>query len=83
VAGSKPARKPAKKPVVFKIGKWNPDTVLMKREEEIEHFDLSDSPIYRCCVRCNCRNIIRAVETDNIRLLRASLYAKETIPEVC
>ena len=32
----KAAKKPAKLPTVFKLGKWNPDTVLIKPEEELE-----------------------------------------------
>jgi hypothetical protein len=68
---------PKKNALAFKIGKWNPDTVIVKLEEEIERNDLSDSPIYKCCIRCNSRNVIRAVETNNIRLLRAVLYAKD------
>lgn len=29
---SKPVKKAAKKPAVFKLGKWNPDSVLLERE---------------------------------------------------
>jgi hypothetical protein len=28
-------KKPAKKPAVFKVGKWNPDTVLLSKDEEL------------------------------------------------
>jgi hypothetical protein len=34
-----------KKPLVFKLGKWNPDTVLLEKNEELERFGNSDSLI--------------------------------------
>lgn len=34
VPASKPVKKVVKPPSVFKVGKWNPDTVLIKPEEE-------------------------------------------------
>lgn len=62
---------------MFKVGKWNPDTIVLKPEQEIERFDKKDTPIYNCCIRCNNRNVIRAVETNNIKLLRVVINAKD------
>ena len=61
----------------FKLGKYNTDTVVLKMEEETERNDLSDSLINKCCTRCNSRNVVRAIETKNINLLRAALNAKD------
>jgi hypothetical protein len=71
---------PSKKVVkaqVLKIGKWNPDTVLVGVHEEFERCGTSDNLINKCCLRCNCRNLIRAVETNNPRLFKACLKAKD------
>jgi len=54
--------KAVKKPAAFKAGKWNPDTELLTKEHEMEHFGDNDTPIYGCCLRCNNRNLIRAIE---------------------
>jgi len=72
-------KKPTKKPVVFKAGKWNPDTVLLSKNDELQRYGTSDSPIYDCCLRCNNRNVIRAIETNNIRLFRSVVYDKKNI----
>jgi len=45
------AKKPVPKPVVFKLGKWNPDTVLVDRDDIYE--DPSTQVDYDCCHRCN------------------------------
>lgn len=62
---TKPKKAP-KKPVVFKAGKWNPDTVLV--EDELEKMG-DHPPEYNCCTVCNLRNLHRAVHTDNAELL--------------
>jgi hypothetical protein len=78
---AKPKKAP-KKPVEFKAGKWNPDTELLTKQHEIEHFGPSESPIYTCCLRCNNRNVIRAIENDNLRLFRSLVYDQENIPSL-
>jgi hypothetical protein len=78
----KAAKKPAKLPTVFKLGKWNPDTVLIKPEEELEKSSHKDSLLNNCCTRCNSRNVIRAILTNNQRLLKACINAKDTIPSL-
>lgn len=64
----------------FKVGKWNPDTVIVDPKQEVERNGQSDNMIHKCCVRCNCRNLVRAVETNNIKLLKNCLNAKDQIP---
>lgn len=78
-----PVKKVPAKALQFKLGKWNPDTVIVDPKEETELRDKSDNLVYKCCVRCNCRNLIRAVETNNIKLLKNCLAAKDKIPELC
>ena len=78
-----PAKKAVKKPEVFKLGKWNPEIVLLKQEDEKERFGLSDTLSTPCCIVCNCRNVVRACETNNVRLMAQCLKAKDTIPEMC
>ncbi len=74
-------KKKVEKAQKLKIGKWNPDTVLVGMHEEIERFGTTDDVISKCCLKCNCRNLVRAVETNNHQLFEACLKAKETIPE--
>jgi len=77
----KPRKKPTpKKPVVFKLGKWNPDTVIV--EEEPEKMLDSDELITNCCLSCNTRNIQRAINTDNKVLLRKCVYDLHNIPSL-
>ena len=52
-------KKIPKKPVVFKVGKWNPDTELV--DEEIEKCGNPAMPDFSCCKVCNMRNLHRAV----------------------
>ena len=75
-------KKPAKKPKEFKAGKWNPETELLTKEHEVEHFGDSESPIYTCCLRCNNRNLIRAIENENLRLFRTLVYDQKNIPSL-
>ena len=80
---SKPkAKKAAKKPAVFKLGKWNPDTVVLEPEQEIERCGTSDQPMLKCCIRCNARNVIRAVQTNNMRLLKACINDKKNFANI-
>jgi len=76
---NKPKKLP-KKPTVFKAGKWNPETELLTKEDEIEHFGSSKSAIFTCCLRCNNRNVIRAIENDDVNLLRALILDQKNIP---
>jgi len=78
---AKPKKAP-KKPVAFKAGKWNPDTELLTKDHEIEHFGDSLSPIYTCCLRCNNRNVIRAIENENLPLFRTLVYDQTNIPSL-
>ena len=65
---SKSVAKVVAKPVIFKLGKWNPDTVLVN--EEKEKYGKTSEPDYGTGHRNNARNVIRAVNTDNLALLR-------------
>lgn len=78
----KAANKPAKLPTVFKLGKWNPDTVLVKPEEELEKSSQKDTLLNNCCTRCNSRNVVRAVLTNNLTLLKTCMNAKESVPSL-
>ena len=75
-------KKTAKMPVVFKKGKWNPDTQVLEKKDEIERCGPSNQPIYNCCVRCNTRNLIRAVETKNYGLFKSLVYDLKNIPSL-
>jgi hypothetical protein len=70
-------KKVVKKPTEFKAGKWNPDTVLVDKDIELE--DPSNDPIYDCCHLCNGRNVFRAINTNNVELLRKLVYDTENI----
>jgi len=79
---NKTAKKPAKLPIVFKLGKWNPDTVLVKQEEELEKSSHKDTLLNNCCTRCNNRNVVRAVLTNNLTLLKTCMNANESVPSL-
>ena len=82
VQSTKPVKKPAKKPTVFKLGKWNPETVLISDKEALEMNATSDTLNLQCCTRCNSRNVVRAVNTNNLRLLKQALSDKKNIANV-
>ena len=65
---------------VFKIGKWTPATVLV--EEEVEKLSKDHNPIYKCCLRCNSRNVYRAIETKNPELLTKLMLDCTNIPSL-
>ena len=67
-ASKSTAKKVSSKPPVFKLGKFNPDTVIV--ENEIEKLGTSNEPDYGTGHRNNTRNVIRAINTDNLALLR-------------
>ena len=75
-----PAKKPPKKPTEFKVGKWNPNTEIV--ETEVEKLDDSDNVQFNCCLKCNARNVIRAVFTRNKFLLRKVMYDHKNIPSL-
>ena len=54
----------AKKPLVYKANKWNPDIELIETNESLE--GLSNDVDQSCCCVCSSREPIRAAETSNI-----------------
>ena len=66
-----------KKPVVFKAGKWNPDTELV--EFEMEKFGHSSDIDYSCCKLCNLRNLHRAVNRGDAVMLKELVCDKKNI----
>lgn len=64
-------KKPAKKPTVFKLGKWNPDTEIVEVENDME--DPSKHPIYDCCLACNRANVFRAINNNDLALFKTLL----------
>jgi hypothetical protein len=75
----KPKKGP-KMPTEFKKGKWNPDVELVKLDIYKEH--PQDQPFLECCIRCNNRNIIRAANTNNEKLMKAGIDAKNKISQL-
>ena len=71
----KVVKKTVKRPTEFKLGKWNPDTVLEKSDIQCE------DP-YECCHRCNERILFHAVNTDNHELLENLVQDLENIPDL-
>ena len=69
--------KTVKKPLKFKLGTWNPDTVLV--EEEFEKLGHSEEPNFETGHHCNTRNLIRAINTNNFTLLKKCIADKENI----
>ena len=67
-ASKSSAKKVTAKPTVFKLGKWNPNTELV--ENEVEKFGTKNEPDYTTGHRNNTKNVIRAINTDNLTLLR-------------
>lgn len=60
-------KKPKKMPTVYKRNVWNPNIEIVKEEEEKDH---KSNDVYKwCCIRCNNRNVMRAVLTGNKKLL--------------
>jgi hypothetical protein len=62
----------------LKIGKWNPNTVIV--EDEVEKLSRKPEPIFSCCLSCNIRNVCRAIETKNATLLSKLVYDVKNIP---
>jgi hypothetical protein len=67
---------------VFKAGKWNPDTELLTKEHELERFGTSGSGVFTCCLRCNNRNVFRAIENANVDLFRTLVHDQQNIPSL-
>ncbi len=62
------AKKVTKRPTVFKKGVWNPDVELVKIDRYLEAED--NQPFLDCCIRCNNKNVIRAANINNEKLLK-------------
>jgi hypothetical protein len=73
-------KKAPKMPVVFKLGKWNPETILLERDDVYE--DPSTEADMNCCHRCNARHIYRAVATNQPKLLKALMHDKINVYNV-
>ena len=67
-------------PIVFKAGKWNPDTELV--DSEVEKNGKSKMPDYFCCKVCNMRNLHRAVNNNDPTLLRKLVTDTWNIPHM-
>ena len=69
--------KAPKRPTEFKKGRWNPDVELI----EVEKYKESpENELYlECCIRCNNKNIIRAVHAESEKLLKKGIDAKNKI----
>src|SRR3990167_751 len=65
------AAKEEKKPIVFKKGKWNPNVEIVEKCHQLE----SDSlvPNFECSTKNSNREVIRAVVTNNGKLLEKIL----------
>ena len=66
--GKEEKKSKKKKDLSFKKGKFNNLVSIVTFEKERE--EKSDSILTTCCVRCSNRNVIRAVLTNNIKLLK-------------
>ena len=64
-------KKEKKKPTVYKKGKWNPDVELIEVDDTLESKD--NQPIDYGSYQHNSRNLIRAVNTKNHKLLENCL----------
>ena len=62
----KPKKAP-KRPTVYKAGKWNPDTELVM--DEVEKCGASPDPDFNCCQSCNMKNLHRAINNNDAKLL--------------
>ena len=71
------AKKGVKRPTVYKKGIWNPDVELVKIDKYLEAED--NQPFFDCCVRCNNKNVIRAVNINNEKLLKKCIEEKKKI----
>jgi len=67
----------SKKPKEFKLGKWNPDAVMIEVDREKQ--DKESNLIRDCCIRCNNKNVCRAVLTKNKKLLETCIQSKDQI----
>ncbi len=77
VTKKQPVKKVAAKPTEFKAGKWNPSTVLL--EEDIELCGKMEEPDFDCCKLCNLKNLHRAVDSNNAKLLEKLVVDKKNI----
>ena len=59
---------------MFKIGKWNPDVVVI--DHELAKFGVDNKLDTSCCPRCSNKDVHRAALTGNIHLLKACMQDK-------
>ncbi len=64
--------KVVKKPVVFKLGKWNPDMAEIIPYDKFKE-EKDNKPYTDCCTRCSNRNVHRACYTGSKALLENCL----------
>ena len=72
-----PKKKVPKRPTEFKKGRWNPDVELLDHDKYKE--SPSNDLFLDCCIRCNNKNIIRAANTNNEKLMKAGIAATNKI----
>ena len=77
VTKKQPVKKVVAKPTVFKAGKWNPSTVLI--EEDVELCGKMEEPDFDCCKLCNLKNLHRAVDSNDAKLLEKLVLDKKNI----
>lgn len=56
---------------------------MVPKKDEKERYGLTDTLGSGCCIICNCRNMVRAVEVDNSKLVHQCIDAKDKIPDLC
>ena len=69
--------KPKPKPTEYKKGVWNPDVEPVDFDQQKE--GKSKDLVKGCCIRCNNRNVHRAVLTDNGELLKKCVHDIKSI----
>ena len=75
-----PSKSTPRLPKVFKKGKWNPDVELEKEEFELEY---KDTTIWNCCcLRCSDRNMFRAINNQDYKLLRMCVNEKSKVANI-
>ena len=76
-----PKKKVIRRPTEFKKGRWNPDIQLVEIDKYKE--SPSNDLFLDCCIRCNNKNIIRAANTNNEKLMKAGIAATNKISTLC
>ena len=73
----KSGKKSAGKKKSFQKGKCNPDIILLNTEEERE--SLKDTLLTTCCSECSNRNLIRAILTNNMTLMKMCKQSRKEL----